>query len=106
MFNLFKKKEEKPSKQLNWERQDTFDQYLKIISANDQRIISLLKDIMKKEKITNDSDEILNGLKSWVGPEGKLGYGLLIYIGTSIMDKLSNIEKLLKSNIQSDNGNN
>ena len=100
MFNLFKKnKKEEPERELlNWEKPKTFEATYKIDLFVYNKKIKLIKEISKKVGIENIDSEILDGVNSWIGPDTKTGYNLLIYIGTSIIDKLTSIEKLLKSN--------
>lgn len=106
MFNLFKKKEEKPQELLCWQKPKTIEASSEIDKFLNRKKLELIEKLASKVGIEDIDIETLVGISCWAGPDTTTGYGLLIYIGTSIMDKLSNIEKLLKSNAQSDDGNN
>ncbi len=106
MFNLFKKKEEKPQELLCWQKPKAIEASSEIDKFVNGKKLELIEKLASKVGIEDIDIETLAGISCWAGPDTTTGYGLLIYIGTSIMDKLSNIEKLLKSNAQSNDGNN
>ena len=104
MFNIFKKKE-KPQESLCWEKPKIIDASLKLDKYANKKRIKLIKEVLNKVGMENIDFETLDGINCWVGPDTTTGYGLLIYMGTSIMDKLARLENLIKSNNKSSKSN-